>query len=411
MSISFDTWLNQAAEDASGSKGLERQSEALQRAKALGKPTVKQEIWKYAPIESLLNELPWFQENPSQKPAPIPGHLLGSWQYRDEAFCHKDASGWFVASLAYMNKHHPDTLHQFFGAAPTREDDVFAELNTGQAQAGLFFYVPKGLHLNAPLSWLDEGPDLDPVRCIFHLEEDASMALDYRLLEGNALPGLLNHAWEIHLDRGAKLSLYRKLAQGTHRGLVHHTLAKLHAKSCLEIHTSSLDARFQRLNYFVDLCEEEAHAEIIGLQAPELEQHINTRVDLRHLAPNCTSHQEYRSISRGKAQAVFSGKILVARDAQKTLAYQHAAGLILDEQAKVYAKPVLEIYADDVKCSHGATTGQLNEDALFYLRARGISEAQSRRMLTEAFYGSVLDKLPQGDLKEEIENDLRNKWS
>lgn len=89
------------------------------------------------------------------------------------------------------------------------------------------------------------------------------------------------------------------------------------------------------------------------------------------------------------------------------MAYQHAAGLILDEQAKVYAKPVLEIYADDVKCSHGATTGQLDEEALFYLRARGISEALAQRMLTEAFYGSVLDKLPQGSLKDEIENDLR----
>ncbi len=411
MSISFDTWLNQAAKEASSPKVLGRQSEALQRAKALGKPTLKQEIWKYAPIESLLNELPWFQEAPSPKPVPVPGHSLGSWQYQDVAFCHKDPSGWFVASLPYMAMHQPEMLHHFFGAAPTREDDVFAEINTGHAQAGLFFHVPKGLHLNAPLSWLDKGPDLNPVRCIFHLEEDASMALDYRLLEGNGLPGLLNHAWEIHLERGAKLSLRRKLAQGKERGLVHHTLAKLHTKSCLEMHTSSLDARFQRLNYFVDLCEEEAHAAIIGLQVPEFQQHINTRVDLRHLAPNCTSHQEYRSISRGKAQAVFSGKILVARDAQKTLAYQHAAGLILDEQAKVYAKPVLEIYADDVKCSHGATTGQLDEEALFYLRARGISEALAQRMLTEAFYGSVLDKLPQGSLKDEIENDLRKKWS
>jgi Fe-S cluster assembly protein SufD len=143
----------------------------------------------------------------------------------------------------------------------------------------------------------------------------------------------------------------------------------------------------------VTLAGEEAHAVMNGAMLLRGTDHADTVLHVTHAAPNCSSRQIYRSVLDGKAHGVFQGKILVAKGAQKTDGYQLSRALLLSDQAEIDAKPELEIYADDVKCSHGSTVGELDEDALFYLRARGLSEIEARALLIEGFVAELFDEI------------------
>jgi Fe-S cluster assembly protein SufD len=148
----------------------------------------------------------------------------------------------------------------------------------------------------------------------------------------------------------------------------------------------------------------ESRAELNGLYLADSNQHVDNQLFVDHAAPNCWSNQQYKGILDDEATAVFSGKIMVRRDAQKTLAYQNNKNILLTDEAKANAQPQLEIYADDVKCSHGATVGQLDPEAMFYLRSRGLCERTARQMLMLAFAGEIVDKISIDPLRERIDH-------
>jgi len=145
---------------------------------------------------------------------------------------------------------------------------------------------------------------------------------------------------------------------------------------------------------------EEAQALLNGVMLLRDAEHADTTIRVAHNAPNCASRQIYKTVLGGKSRGVFQGKILVAKDAQKTDGYQLSRALLLSDQAEIDAKPELEIYADDVKCSHGSTVGDLDEDALFYLRSRGLSETEARALLIDAFIGEMFDAMQVEEWRE-----------
>lgn len=154
-----------------------------------------------------------------------------------------------------------------------------------------------------------------------------------------------------------------------------------------------------RLTTQAELLGEAAHADLRGVHVLNEERHVDHSINMRHMVPHCTSNQSIRMVVDGEAQAAFQGKIHVARDAQKTEAYQLCKSLLLSDGAQVNTKPELEIYADDVKCSHGATSGSLNEQALFYMQSRGIPREEAQALLMQAFIEEALDGL---DLPEQV---------
>lgn len=155
------------------------------------------------------------------------------------------------------------------------------------------------------------------------------------------------------------------------------------------------------LNLEIDLCGSGAEVDLAGLYLCRSDEDVKVNVLVKHASGGCVSHQLFKGIVGGTAKAVFDGLIYVARDAQKTKAFQENHTILLSETAKVESRPQLEIYADDVECSHGATTGFLNADELFYMRSRGIPEAEARRLQMISFLAPVLDRLPE-DLKNDI---------
>ena len=172
--------------------------------------------------------------------------------------------------------------------------------------------------------------------------------------------------------------------------------------------TLTLHGGFVRNNVYVKLAEERAETNLFGLAICDGQQHVDNYTFVDHAVPNCNSNELYKSIMNHESTGAFNGRILVRSDAQKTQALQSNKSILLTEKARFYTKPQLEIYADDVKCSHGATVGQINEEALFYLKARGIGGDEAKMMLTFAFAHEVIGNIRVPVLAERY-SDLVNK--
>jgi Fe-S cluster assembly protein SufD len=164
----------------------------------------------------------------------------------------------------------------------------------------------------------------------------------------------------------------------------------------------SLGGALVRTDIQVVLGGEDAEASLDGLYLTDGSQQADSHLTLRHAAPNCRSHQLYKGILAGSSRAVFTGRIVVEQDAQKTDATQSNRNLILSDDAVAHSNPQLEIFADDVRCTHGSTVGRLDDDAVFYLRSRGIGRDDARRLLTLAFAGEVLDRIPVEALRDDL---------
>lgn len=215
-----------------------------------------------------------------------------------------------------------------------------------------------------------------------------------------------NYSYEIFVDEKASLSHY--LVQND--SLSNHKFSVVNAYvqtgAVYSNYTICLNEKFTRNDVNISLNGEFSHADLIGLYLVNGKNFIDNHTKINHNVPNCTSNEIYKGVLDGDSVSVFNGKILVARDAQKTNAYQSSKSILLSDTAKVNTKPELEIYADDVKCSHGASTGKLDEDALFYLKARGISEELARTMLLNAYAGDILSKIEIPALRETLENQV-----
>ncbi len=238
------------------------------------------------------------------------------------------------------------------------------------------------------------------------LEEGAALTMvEHQTGEGAYWKNMVT---EIEIGKNAKLTHIRineDSSEGVQTNMMHINVAR--------------DARYEgfALNIGGKLTRHEAHAEIQGENADVTFNGLNllngsqtgdTTILIEHQAPHCTSNQFYRTLLDDSARGVFQGKVHVHRVAQKTDGYQLANTLLLSDKAEMNTKPELEIYADDVKCSHGSTTGQLDETPLFYLRSRGLNEAEARMLLIQAFVGEAVDKIVDEDVKATVEKKVQS---
>jgi Fe-S cluster assembly protein SufD len=215
-----------------------------------------------------------------------------------------------------------------------------------------------------------------------------------------------NAVTEIFVGEGAVIDHYKvqeESLEAFHVASMHVHEARA---ATFSSHSFSLGGRFVRNDAIAHLDGEGAECTLNGLYIADGERLIDNHTAIDHAKPHCPSHEIYKGILGGKARAVFNGKIVVRQDAQKTDAKQTNRALLLSDDASINTKPQLEIFADDVKCTHGAAIGQLDEDALFYLRARGLTYFEARDMLIHAFAGEILDRVQIEPLRQALEGEL-----
>jgi len=307
---------------------------------------------------------------------------------------------------------YPDLVRRYLGRNAKTEKESFVALNTAFAQDGIFLYVPENQKMKYPIQiihlLLSDKNQMVHHRNLFIAEKNSQAEIiicDHTL---SPHMFLTNSVTEVFTEDNADMDIIRLQNEHNNSCQVTNTWVRQERDSRCSHSTITLHGGLVRNNLNVKLDGEGAHTDALGLSLLDKQQHVDNFTVIEHLKPNCTSNQHYKVVLDDNSTGVFSGKIEVARDAQKTEAFQSNKSILLSDTAKMHTKPQLVIYADDVKCSHGATVGQLDEDALFYLQSRGISRDESRLLLMYAFANDVMSKIKEPALKDRI-TDLVNK--
>lgn len=338
--------------------------------------------------------------------------LNGFYYSADHELLEKFENGVIFGSLQEATKKYPELIEKHFDKYAHSDKEALTALNTAFALDGVFLYVPKNQKLDKPLQiihlLLSDVDQMVQHRNLFILEDNSEaevLICDHTLSTQNFLT---NSVTEMYAGPNAQLDLAR--VQNEHNGSVQMTNSFAHQEKNSRVNTNyiTLHGGLVRNNVQVNMNDEGCENNSTGLLLADKDQHVDNFVYINHRKPNCVSNQLYKGILDDNAIGVFTGRIHVWPDAQKTQAYQKNNNILLSDDAKMKSKPQLEIYADDVKCSHGSTMGQLDDEALFYLRSRGIPESESRHLLLYAFAHEVISKIKLSALQERI-NELVSK--
>ncbi|MEZ5039111.1 MAG: Fe-S cluster assembly protein SufD [Saprospiraceae bacterium] len=309
----------------------------------------------------------------------------------------------------------------------TIEDQLFNEenethnafecLNMAFANQGYFVHVPKNVVIEKPIHFLyishtTQAPIFTHPQVFVCLERSAELQIIEHYL-GQAStenPYFTNVTNRFYVAENAHLKHYRIQDESTTAFHINNTRVRQERASTYTAYLSDLGSRIVRNNLGAILLSESTATNFYGMYFARGDQHIDNQTFIDHAFPHCESSELYKGIVNDKASAVFNGKVLVRPDAQKTNAFQQNSSLVLSPSANVDSKPQLEIYADDVKCSHGATIGQLDESAVFYLRSRGLSDEKARALLQHAFLKEVLVNMPEEKVIHAVENLISEKF-
>ena len=317
-----------------------------------------------------------------------------------------ELNGEYAGGLKAFTEQYPEIASKYYGkAAPSSKDGIIA-LNTMLAQDGFVVYVPKNVVVERPIQLVNIfRNDVDTmanrrVLVIMEPHSEAKLLVCDHSIDG--VKFLATQVVEIFAEEGARFDYYdleESSVSTTRFSSVHVRQA---ASTNVLVNGITLTNGLTRNNYYVELNGEYAESTLCGMSVLDKEQQMDTYSHITHAVPNCTSNELFKNVLNDHAVGVFSGRILVKEDAQKTAAYQTNRNLCATREARMYSKPQLEIYADDVKCSHGMTTGQLDENALFYMQSRGIPRDEARMLLSVAFTSDVIDHVRLEALKDRL---------
>jgi Fe-S cluster assembly protein SufD len=359
---------------------------AFRRFEDLGFPTAKNEAWRYTGIQAIL-ATDWKPRARGLRPAsPLP-------------------AGVRVRPLAEAL----DATEPHLAAIASFEDNAFAVLNTALFDEAVVVEIERGAHVAEPIVLHFGGePHAEPeasfprVLVLARAGSQASIVETY----SGADRRLSVAVTEIVLEDGAILEHTKLQTEGEETFHLHTLAARLSRDSRFTSHNVALGSTLARTDLHVTLAGRGAECHLYGLYVGKERQHLDNHTVIDHAEPHCTSRELYKGILDDASRGVFHGKIIVRPDAQKTDAIQTNKNLILSREALVNSTPALEILADDVKCKHGSTTGQLDDKALFYMRSRGIGEAEARALLTYAFAAEVAERIPVASVRTAVEREL-----
>lgn len=393
----------------------ERQRKAMDAFSETGFPTLKDERYKYTPIRNFLKTD--FALHPATRPVTaqdIEARQLPEMDGLVAVFVNGVFQsalsrladlprGLYVAPFSQAKTDDTEALLAHFGHIASVENDAFVALNTAYCREGLLVHVSKGRAIEPVLHILNivsvEEPALIQPRLLVVAEEGASIRMVESRFSTTDVVAFVNPVSEFSVARDANVSYYLLQDSGA-AVLEHHTLqSHQETRSVFTTFALTTSGRLVRNNLSYLPNAEFCTTNLYGVVVGSGQMHVDNATFVDHAMPNCESNELYKHVLADQSTCVFNGKIMVRPDAQKTNAYQSNKTIVVSEGAKIFSKPELEIYADDVKCSHGAATGKIDHDALFYLRARGLNPTLARKLLLVAFVGEVTDKLALPNLK------------
>ena len=406
-------WLNQARDTARS---------AMQ---SLPLPGKKQEAWRYTSIEEILaHEFePVSADFDALQTEDVDNWLLPETKAYRLVF----ANGRFVpalrnfddlpegvtiGSLRYALSHDPVSLAIWFGQTANHTEHIFTALNTALINDGLFVHIKRDVILERPIEVVHlnlglDKPQLIQPRNLLVLESGAKAQLIERYESSGESVYFYNAVSEITLEENAILQHYRLQQESRKAYHLQQSFLAQAAHSQYRSTYLALGGKWARHNLDVSFQAEGAECETNGLYLVGDKQLSDQHLDVKHSRPRNASRHNYKGILHGSGRAVFDGRILVDRDAQQTDAHLSNKNLLLSRNAEIDTKPQLEIYADDVKCSHGTTVGQLEPEQLFYMRSRGIDTITAMKMLCLGFAGEILDRIELSPLRDHAEKQIQ----
>ncbi len=377
-----------------------------------GLPGKKDEDWKYTSLWTLSQQS--FNHDVAQ-----PGHVaVSDWQLLNDAYQLVIVDGHVDFTASSLNglpegvtvqplSQSLDKASAFLNEQIDLEKTGFNALNTMLMSEGVFIHVAAGVKLKKPIELLvvNSGVTKDlavHLRNVVVLEAQAKASFIeiYASKEGDS--GLTDVITEVNLAESAELFHYKLQRESLNHFHVATMAAKQAASSQWHNHNISLGGQLARNDIHSNLLGELSHVTMNGLYLVDGQQHVDNHSRIDHTVPNTTSDELYKGVMDGNSHAVFNGKVIVYKDAQKTDANQANKNLLLSRGCEIDSKPEMEIYADDVKCGHGSAVGQIDEKALFFLRSRGLSETSARSLLTFAFAADVIQRIDDEALREAI---------
>jgi len=401
---------------------------ALDRFEEVGLPSVEEEEWKYTNLAALgkIDLDPVVAST-----AEISAEEVKAFSYPESANSQivlvngilekglsslQDANQIVVEELAaaVADSRYSELIREYLARGTAYRESGLTALNTAFLASGVFVLIPRNVKLNVPLHLLclssPNGPETTNLPRILVVSEENSSAT---IIETYSATGenqyFTDAVVEIVLQAGAQLEHYRVQRESNNAFHVTTTAADLGRGSRYNTTSITLGAKLSRHNINVIMDHEGAECRVDGLYLVSTGQHADTHSVIDHKQPHCSSHQLYKGILDGNSRAVFNGKIFVRHGAQKTDAKQTNKNLLLSREARVDTKPQLEIFADDVKCAHGAAVGQIDEDELFYLETRGIRTELARNLLTYGFAEEVIGNIKVDSIRSQLDATVLNR--
>lgn len=381
-------------------------------------PTSRTEAWKYTRVGKIKNgvfkTLDIRQKTIDLKPFLIP-NLTGSVLvfvngfYASELSTIEDEKGLDISPISESTKF-ADT---FLGQQVPLENEIFNAINTVYATDGVCVRILKDAQIKQSIQviFINSGENtFSGIRNIISCEDfaKAHIVLNYVSLDSSAT--FNNSISEIHVGTNANLTIDKIQQEDSSNYNIISEYVNQAKDSTFTINTITLDGGLVRNNLTIEVNGHNCETNLSGAYVLKGKQHVDNHTVVDHKVAHCQSNELYKGVIDDQATAVFNGKVFVRKDAQKINAFQSNGNVLLSDNATVNSKPELEIYADDVKCSHGSTTGQLDEEAIFYLRARGISEKGARALMVSAFIGDVIEKIENEAVQEYVYGKLEEKF-
>ncbi|MEM6516111.1 MAG: Fe-S cluster assembly protein SufD [Bacteroidota bacterium] len=398
---------------------------AMKYFELAGFPSKREENWKYTSLNSILKED--YSVFPKQENAleyrdvkkyfihDIDSYKIifvdGKYSSHLSQTTHEGIDVCLMSSALAKPKYRP-IIENYFNKAVDKGS--LSALNTAFSQEGAYVHIPKNKAVEKPIQIIhfatgNESALMLQPRNLVVVEENSHVQIIERHQSLTEHPVLTNSVTEIFAEKRANVDYYKIQSDRQTASLIDNTFIKQKTQSNTSVHTFSFGGKLTRnnLNFYQE--GERIDSTLKGVTIIGDKQHVDHNTLVHHIEPNCESHQNYKGIFGDRSTGVFNGKVIVNKEAQKTNAFQANNNILLDDKASINTKPQLEIFADDVKCSHGCTIGQLDETAMFYMRSRGIPEKEARALLMFAFSNNVLDSVKIPEIKQRITKIIANK--
>ncbi len=400
-------------------------SEAIKNFESIGFPNKKLENWKYTSLKNLLkndfivlpeiNNLLEFKDIKKYLIDDIDSYKIifvdGKYSSHLSDTTH-EGMDICILSAALSQSKYELLIENYFNKIAN--DDGITSLNTAFSSEGAFIHIPKNKFVDKPIQIIhfstgNESSLMFQPRNLIIVDENSQVQIIERHQSLSENKVFTNSVTEIYADKKSIIDYYKIQNDNLQASLIDNTYVDQQRNSSFTMHTFSFGNELVRNNLNISQNDQFIETTIKGVTIIGDKQHVDHNTLINHNKPNCNSHQDYKGIYDDKSTGVFNGQVMVKKVAQKTNAFQSNNNVLLSDQAIINAKPQLEIYADDVKCSHGCTVGQLDKNALFYLKSRGIPEKEATALLMYGFANNILESVKIPEIKTRINHIIANK--